>query len=70
MRHEDDLPWPQLMAFAFGVLGMAPENFWAMTPPEWLMAFEGFRKKHGMADITPSDISRDDLHELIHRFPD
>jgi len=71
MKPADDsgLPWPRLMEIAFGILGIAPEVFWNMTPPEWLAAFTGWKRKYGIAEDTPA-ITRKELEELQRRFPD
>lgn len=33
-------PWKQAMGFGFGVLRLAPEQFWRMTPRELAYAIE------------------------------
>jgi len=68
---DEMLPWPRLMEIAYGMLGIAPDVFWAMTPPEWMAAFKGFKRKYGMADDRDAPaITRDELEQLMMRFPD
>ena len=70
MNRDDGLPWPQLMEIAFGVLGCAPEDFWQMTPPEWLAALNGWKRKYGMAETPVQPIRRSDLEHLMALYPD
>ncbi len=70
MLSNERLPWPQLMEITFAMLGIAPDIFWAMTPSEWLAAFSGWKKKYGIKEMLTPEITRDDLRELMGRFPD
>lgn len=57
-------PWQQAMAFGFGVLRLAPDAFWRMTPRELAQAVEAIR---GPATTPPA---RGELDDLLARFPD
>jgi uncharacterized phage protein (TIGR02216 family) len=57
-------PWDQAMQFGFGVLHLAPEAFWRMTPRELAQAVIAVRG----AAATPLD--RGGLNDLMQRFPD
>jgi uncharacterized phage protein (TIGR02216 family) len=52
------------MAFGLGVLRLAPEDFWSMTPRELHAAAEGI---YGRASGPPS---RATLAALMRDFPD
>jgi uncharacterized phage protein (TIGR02216 family) len=54
------------MAIGFGVLGLEPKAFWAMTPKELEAAIRG-RVGPAWADAPPS---KDDVAALMSRFPD
>lgn len=54
------------MAVAFGVLGLAPAVFWAMTPRELDCALRG-RFGPGLRASAPT---RADVAALMKRFPD
>ena len=54
------------MAVGFGVLGLAPQVFWAMTPKELEAALRG-RFGGAGADGPPG---RADVASLMQRFPD
>ena len=61
------LDWPQLMRLGLGTLGLAPDQFWAMTPVELRRALEG-------AGILPigadGPMSRSGLDALMQAYPD
>lgn len=62
--HEID--WDLLMRFGLGVLGLAPDEFWAMTPREFDAAVKGrMGLLHDRAPMT-----RAGLADLSARFPD
>ena len=52
------------MRFGLGVLRLSPRAFWNATPREIHAAAEGF---YGRAKSAPS---RNELDELMRRFPD
>lgn len=54
------------MATGLGLLGLAPQVFWAMTPKELEAAIRG---RLGPASLEPP-FARADLAALIDRFPD
>ena len=60
------MPWPQAMAFGFGVLGLAPSEFWSMTPRELTAALSIY------ATASPGSIAPrpDELANLMQRHPD
>lgn len=59
-------PWRQAMAAGLGVLRLAPEQFWAMTPRELQAALEGV---FGSAAGTGAP-SRGELEHLMENHPD
>ena len=57
-------PWREAMGFGFGVLHLAPQDFWAMTPRELACAIEAVRgPRHAPMDRTA-------LGDLMRAFPD
>ena len=52
------------MAFGLGVLGLAPSEFWTMTPRE-IAAAADVRLPAG-----PKPLVRNELDALMSRFPD
>ncbi len=57
-------PWQQAIGFGLGVLRLAPEQFWAMTPRELACAIEAVTGRGG------APLPRETLNQLIERFPD
>lgn len=57
-------PWDEAMQFGFGVLRLAPQAFWQMTPRELSQAVIAVRG----AAVTPID--RGGLEQLMQSFPD
>jgi uncharacterized phage protein (TIGR02216 family) len=55
--------WQDLMAFAFGVLKLTPDTFWAMTPREFDAAASPYLPANNTA-------SRSALVDLMQAFPD
>lgn len=53
------------MAAGFGLLGLAPAAFWAMTPRELGAALRG-----RLGAPTEAPPTRDELGVLMARFPD
>jgi uncharacterized phage protein (TIGR02216 family) len=52
------------MAAGLGVMRLSPRDFWAMTPREFAAACEGlFGTAH-------APLARDELDDLMSRFPD
>ena len=62
-------PWRRYEEIALGVLGMAPDDFWAMTPPEFRAAFDGWLEVHGPRGRAAAPPLREELEEMMHRFP-
>ena len=56
-------PWARAMAFGLGVLRLAPEQFWRMTPRELAAALEGASGRGPALD-------RAALNDLMTRYPD
>ncbi len=62
----NEIDWELLMRFGLGVLGLAPDEFWSMTPREFDAAVKGrLGFLHERASMT-----RTGLAELSARFPD
>lgn len=57
-------PWRQAIGFGFGVLRLAPEAFWRMTPRELAAAVTAV---HGPA-LAP--LARSEFEALKAQFPD
>lgn len=57
-------PWGAAMGFGFGVLRLAPDAFWRMTPHELAAAIAAVRGPLVMP------LKRADLDHLMQRFPD
>jgi uncharacterized phage protein (TIGR02216 family) len=57
-------PWDAAMQFGFGVLHLAPDAFWKMTPRELAHAIIAVRGR------APSPIERGDFDALMKAFPD
>lgn len=57
-------PWAETMAFGLGVLRLAPQTFWAMTPRELAAAHSGAKGRIGGAP------DRAALDGLMRLFPD
>lgn len=55
------------MELGLGVLGLAPRDFWGLTPAELRAALEGAGLLGSRASATPS---RSDLATLMASFPD
>lgn len=53
------------MAAGFGLLGLSPPTFWAMTPRELAAALQG-----RLGPLRSEPISRGDLAGLQARYPD
>lgn len=57
-------PWRAAMGFGFGVLRLAPDAFWRMTPRELAAAIAAVRGP------IAAPLQRADLDVLMHKFPD
>ncbi len=66
MTAPEPFDWDFLMRFGLGALGLAPVDFWQMTPREFDAALKG--RLGQFADAAPMD--RVDLADLSLRFPD
>ena len=66
MTERTDFDWNLLMRFGLGALGLAPRDFWRMTPTEFDAAMKGrmgvFSDDAGM--------SRERFGALTAAFPD
>lgn len=59
--------WPGLMRLGLGVLRLAPDSFWSMTPAEFRLALEGAGV---LAAGGTGPMGRKRLSELMAAFPD
>lgn len=59
-------PWVDAMRIGLGVLRLAPDAFWRMTPRELAAAMAGL----GGATGATRPIRRDRFEALARRFPD
>jgi uncharacterized phage protein (TIGR02216 family) len=57
-------PWERALALGLGVLRLAPEEFWRMTPRELAAALRGLYGE------PQAPLDRTTLDALIARFPD
>lgn len=65
--HDPPVDWDLLMRFGLGVLGLAPRDFWDMSPTEFSAAARG---RAGNLTGAAARLDRDELAALIARFPD
>jgi uncharacterized phage protein (TIGR02216 family) len=56
-------PWKQAIGFGLGVLRLAPEQFWRMTPRELAYAIEAVTGRG-------APLTREGLAQLMTRYPD
>ena len=63
MNPQKPASWQELMAFAFGVLKLTPDVFWAMTPREFDAAAAPYLSKG-------QSTGRGTLAALMEKFPD
>jgi uncharacterized phage protein (TIGR02216 family) len=56
-------PWKEAMSFGLGVLRLAPDEFWRMTPRELACAIEARRGTAALLDRAGFD-------RLMGRYPD
>jgi uncharacterized phage protein (TIGR02216 family) len=56
-------PWREAIGFGLGVLKLAPEQFWRMTPRELAAAIEVVRGRG-------APLNRVRFDELMKRYPD
>ena len=57
-------PWDAAMGFGFGVLKLAPDTFWRMTPRELAHAIRAVRGP------VATPMQRVDFDALLRAFPD
>jgi uncharacterized phage protein (TIGR02216 family) len=65
-REPEPFPWGAAMTAGLGMLRLAPDDFWSMTPRELDAAMRG---AFGHAPMQPA-MSRADLAALMAAFPD
>lgn len=58
------------MEIAFGVLKLAPRDFWCMTTVEFRAALDGHREALGLRGKAAPPPLREELEEMMARFPD
>ena len=56
-------PWKEAIGFGLGVLRLAPDEFWRMTPRELAYAIEAATGRRAPLD-------RAALQQLMKRYPD
>ena len=56
------------MEIGLGILGLSPESFWNMSMIELFSAIEGFKEFN--TDQTKKPLSKDELMDLMERYPD
>lgn len=56
------------MEVALGKMAMPPHIFWDMSFPEFYAAITGFTEFH--SDGTPPPMTKDELEDLMERYPD
>lgn len=56
-------------ALATGLMGWAPDVFWAATPVEWQVAWRLWARAHGLAPGGGA-LNQTSLAALLDRFPD
>ena len=61
---DQSFPWPKIMQFGLGVLGLAPRDFWAMSLPEL-----GAAMRAHSVPVAP-EMSRAELEHLMQTHPD
>lgn len=66
MSEREEFDWTLLMKFGLGALGLAPRDFWRMTPAEFDAAVKG---KFGQFDEVVG-MSQAKLSALAAKFPD
>ena len=66
MNDEPEFDWNLLMRFGLGALGLAPRDFWRMTPVEFDAAVKG---RMGVFSDEAA-MSRKRLNALALAFPD
>jgi uncharacterized phage protein (TIGR02216 family) len=63
-RKPAPFPWERAIGFGLGVLRLAPDDFWRMTPRELACAAEALFGRGG------APLDRAALGELMTRYPD
>ena len=63
MSERKPFPWREAIGFGLGVLKLAPDAFWRMTPRELAYAIEA-------ASGRGVPLDRDALRQLMARYPD
>ena len=58
------------MELGLGVLGLVSREFWAMTVPEFHAALDGWLEARGLRERMSAPPIREELEEMMSRFPD
>ena len=58
------------MSVAFGALRWTPDVFWKSSFPEFIAAYDGWCLVNDVDQKTVEPFSRDDLNDLMEKFPD
>lgn len=56
------------MEIGLGIVGLSPKDFWEMSFKEFYSAVEGFKEFH--TDQTKAPLSKNQLEDLMERYPD
>ncbi|MGI9359513.1 MAG: phage tail assembly chaperone [Paracoccaceae bacterium] len=62
------MPWDEWIKLALGKMQMQPRDFWEMSLQEFLLSVDGFIEFNSSGE--PSTMKRDELEDLMERFPD
>lgn len=70
MSDEGEFDWDLLMRFGLGALGLAPRDFWRMTPAEFDAAVKGRAGIFSARSGKRPGMTRERFGALSARFPD
>jgi uncharacterized phage protein (TIGR02216 family) len=59
----EPFPWKEAIGIGLGILRLAPEQFWRMTPRELALAIEALTGRS-------APLARATLRDLMTRYPD
>ena len=51
-------------------MGIQPSEFWDMGMPELMLAIDGFSEFNGGGDNRDDSLTRDELKDMMERYPD
>ncbi len=64
----EDFPWADFMQIGLGKMQMRPDDFWNMSLVEFYAALEGFAEFNSGG--APPPLRKDELEDLMERYPD